>query len=337
MKLWAALCLIYNGIFQSTAHALCENNAHVEGRWVLDSSIDRKQFVCGYNPNFTEADYTFHDGNLNFEYSKGCTCDEADHTMNAVTQREKYQWVPTHCVLPKWDAISFCSVLGNRTIMIIGDSTMHQSSTTLMAMISQNNAKCAHQITYGQSHFLIYGHPTNFKMVHQVEKFYRLHNHLPDIVILTVGAHLGDMGDLTTIWETPEGLINDINFLRSNPWGQHHNISFVWKTQNPGHINCTGTPNPLTEIKIGSVDDPVDIFHWNIHPAFDEKNKNYSKALDIKVLDMSPLYYRADGHPSLKQLLYQKKVFYDCLHYCVPGPLYLFPVLLYNMLLNREI
>ena len=214
-----------------------------------------------------------------------------------------------------------------------GDSTMHQTATTLMSMITFHGGKCADRIVYAQSHYLIFG-GINYKVVDHIVNHKK---QLPDIVIMTVGAHLQDMGDLKMIWDS---LLNDISYLRSNdtPWG-YHNFTFIWKTQNPGHLNCTNIFEPFTKSNIRTRDpnDPSDIFHWNLHSEFDQYNIEMALKSGFKVIDMSPLYYRPDAHVALNLLFPNKKVAYDCLHYCNPGPLNLFVVLLYNMFLNNEL
>ena len=91
------------------------------------------------------------------------------------------------------------------------------------------------------------------------------------------------------------------------------NISFVWKTQNPGHVNCedfsaptrtTGYPIPLDKDK----------YRWNAFTQFDDYARGNIGRYGYKILDMSPLYYRPDAHPSSAD---------DCLHFCLPGPVLL--------------
>jgi hypothetical protein len=335
---WALLWALYGcGVgFRLVVAEVCRNNSHVDGKWIYNPGIREKQYVCKYAPLFNEQDYVLHNASLNYDYSLGCGCDEKDNTTTTISRREQYEWIPNSCTLPKWNAAAFCRALGNRHILLLGDSTMHQTTTHLMAMVADQGGNCYEQIAYAQSHFLIFGSHTNFKMTSQIEKYKFRYGRLPDIVIMTVGAHLSDVGDMQTIWETGDGLIKDINYLRTNPYGPH-NFTFVWKTQNPGHVNCTSMTEPLEIKQSGDpVNDPYDIFHWYVYPEFDAISKKHSHDLGMKVIDMSPLYYRGDAHPSVKVLMHNKKAHYDCLHYCQPGPLYLFAVLLYNMLLNNE-
>ena len=70
-----------------------------------------------------------------------------------------------------------------------------------------------------------------------------------------------------------------------------------------------------------------DRYHWNLEVDFDELSRNVSLEYGFEVLDMSPLYLRPDSHPGGT----------DCLHFCIPGPLNLFSILLLQMLYNKEI
>jgi hypothetical protein len=54
-----------------------------------------------------------------------------------VSNREKYKWKPTHCDLLEWNAAHFCELLGNQTMLLVGDSLMEQSANTLFAMIKE--------------------------------------------------------------------------------------------------------------------------------------------------------------------------------------------------------
>eukprot|EP01035_Chromulina_nebulosa_P041428 gene41428-56046_t len=72
------------------------------------------------------------------------------------------------------------------------------------------------------------------------------------------------------------------------------NLSFVWKTQSPGHVSCDTVSEPQTyELAPAH----LDRWQWNLHQYFDDFSKNWSTIMNYKVIDMSPLYLRADAHP----------------------------------------
>ncbi len=60
----------------------------------------------------------------------------------------------------------------------------------------------------------------------------------------------------------------------------------------------------------------------------------YAKRMGLNILDMSPLYFRGDAHIGSINTVGTSKIGrkVDCLHMCIPGPVNLFPVLLFNLL-----
>lgn len=81
---------------------------------------------------------------------------------------------------------------------------------------------------------------------------------------------------------------------------------------------------PLNNFQASKNKSIEDRSNWYLFPYFDNLSIKRSKLLDINVIDMSPLYYRIDAH-----------AIGDCLHYCIPGPLNLFAILLFNILLTK--
>ena len=142
-----------------------------------------------------------------------------------------------------------------------------------------------------------------------------------NITILSSGPHLQDVGDLDAI------LFGLLSLIKS--YRELTNTTFVWKTQNPAHFQCDSYNAPT----VGSTGYPIppnlDKYHWNALPDYDNYiRSNSSEArYGFKILDMSPLYYRADAHAGNG----------DCLHFCMPGPVDLFSILLLQMLYNGEL
>ena len=69
-------------------------------------------------------------------------------------------------------------------------------------------------------------------------------------------------------------------------------------------------------------------------PDYDHYIRENSLRYDFKILDMAPLYMRGDAHVGFAKAFRGDP---DCLHYCIPGPVDLFPVLLQQMLYMGEI
>ena len=109
--------------------------------------------------------------------------------------REQYVWVPDSCSFESWNAKTFCTALGNRTVLIVGDSTLQQVAVTLINMIISDNGNCADKITFAKSYFL------TFKKWGERKKhiFEFVEDINPDIVVFSAGAHLHDLGDLYSV------------------------------------------------------------------------------------------------------------------------------------------
>ena len=251
-------------------------------------------------------------------------CDKRDNTRLTFTKRESYEWVPMLCDLIPWNATQFCSLLGTRKIMNIGDSTMQQSAASLMSRLTtdmpfpldptKRRPSCADQIYFGSIATFQEDKNAAVAYVNQVQ---------PDIVILNSGAH----------WMTTPQFEVDVNVhmqsflnqVRSTVHGK--NITFAWKTMNPGHVDCPNTaPNGPLNVDWSHAHSHDDIYNWWIFAHQDSyMRKNLASMFNItRTVDMSPLYYRQDAHS-------------DCLHYCMPGPVDLYGRLLLQMLYTGEL
>ena len=250
----------------------------------------------------------------------------AHHACRCAATLTAAEWVPLQCYLPAWDSRSFCNALGNRTILLVGDSTMHQTATTL-----QNAAFpfCADQIHYGPSDTLIgirAGHMNRGKR--WLEWVQRVR---PDIAIVTAGAHIRPV-------QAFKGLLKEFlsQYRRARisqkEKGSHFPSTVIWKTQNPAGCG----PAILTQAdrkggswlrkQNSSTDQSMQLakeYGWDKFELYDKMARSELTNYDIPVLDLDPLYFRVDAH-----------VVGDCLHTCeqAEGPLHLFPVLLARML-----
>jgi hypothetical protein len=302
---------------------LCINNGHVLGQWVENSNTKKTFYVCSwdaydYKNNPLCGDHMYDKDTL-FQGSKefnaqtgghGAVCDVRDNTRHVISKREQYTWEPMLCYLIPWNATLFCSVLGNRKVFLIGDSRMLQIGASLMSrlrndLLPQDN--CAEQIYSVRSN--------KFQQnVAQVVEYLKVLQ--PEIIISNTGAHFANAGHFVTDLAYLSTIRRESNLTQS---------TWVWATNNPGHVNCSRTSGgPLLSTHYTEVNDPNDEYHWQELPRMDSLAKEQAVTLGMRVIDMSPLYYRQDAHS-------------DCLHFCLPGPLDLFSVLLMNMLYNNEL
>ena len=128
-------------------------------------------------------------------------------------------------------------------------------------------------------------------------------------------------------------------------------VSFTWRSQYGGHYDCGSTHGDYTVPYVAPTDHS-DEYHYDLFklydsiameiiPEYNEEFKETSLQLNrtgsaaqtpsIDYMDMSPLYLRADAHPASNG--YDK---YDCLHFCLPGPLHLFSILMLHYVLETQ-
>ena len=193
---------------------------------------------------------------------------------------------------------------------------MVQTGATLVNMIVAGNGGCASSINIVHSNYLGWevsnscNNRVTVANLHDVIK--------PDISIMTVGAHLHDFGDFDAI------LFSMGNFMKN--YQATSNTTFIWKTQNLGHTQCDNATGPVLTCNY-PLPKELDTYGWSMHADFDALSRKRAKEFGYKIIDMQPTCMRPDSHPGDG----------DCLHYCLPGPLSLFSVLLMQMLYNKEV
>ena len=102
----------------------------------------------------------------------------------------RYEWIPSNCVLPAWNSDEFCSALGNRTILFIGDSTVRQLAVAVNNYISWNGGDCGKQMSYDLSDTLI---GKSFGVANRGSTWLSIldrQTEFPDIVVLGAGSHV---------------------------------------------------------------------------------------------------------------------------------------------------
>eukprot|EP00551_Chaetoceros_affinis_P008621 CAMPEP_0203682026 /NCGR_PEP_ID=MMETSP0090-20130426/44475_1 /ASSEMBLY_ACC=CAM_ASM_001088 /TAXON_ID=426623 /ORGANISM="Chaetoceros affinis, Strain CCMP159" /LENGTH=233 /DNA_ID=CAMNT_0050550765 /DNA_START=318 /DNA_END=1015 /DNA_ORIENTATION=- len=129
--------------------------------------------------------------------------------------------------LPKFDPVQSCFLLGQRKLAIIGDSTANQASAVLTDALYPGG--CSGNVRWLLSDTLIDKELGNLNRgnhwMAQVEE-----NGYPDIVILSVGAHIHTEENYT---QTIDEVVEGIQQLHKD----HPEVQVVWKTQSPA--GCT--------------------------------------------------------------------------------------------------
>jgi len=346
---------------------------HLFGNWVYDTNAGKSFLCCSwdepkthnpaecyregphssivYNPDpmnltFLSPGSTFHP---TFTGGHGCTCDRRDGFWT-VHEREKWVWRPDKCSLPHWNATFFCELLHDRKVGLFGDSLMGQSFAVLSSMIQSGGGKCSNQI---------HKHPTDTFIDLKLHEGGHLHGRggnltselmsTFDIIIFGTGAHHHSMASFKTSIAhiSNEILLTQRNTTANTNTNTNTNINnnaknkkgkrpplFIYRSNIPGHMKRDATKpwfinskkNPaetILSVYIANQKSMNDKYNYLDFSKYDTHAMSILSSLNVTLLDMSPLYLRPDGHS-------------DALHFCLPGPLDLFSILLLQKLLLEE-
>merc|ERR1711920_310943 len=78
---------------------------------------------------------------------------------------------------------------------------------------------------------------------------------------------------------------------------------------------------------IGSITLPDTAYSWNKFPKYDDMAGATMSSIGVPIVNVSMLYQRGDAHPGSDA--HPGK---DCLHFCAPGPLEVWPRVLSHVL-----
>lgn len=330
---------------------ICVEDDHAVGSWIYKSSnsdfMSKSFYCCPYYPlenysflfqsnaiaPFCGASSVPPNGHKVFQggykdqglldvymhMQEGCKCDAAEG-MLAVHERERYKWVPSTCELVEWNSSDFCQILGYRTIIMIGDSTMMQVCRTIVNMLVHDNQRCTVQIKCGRQDQLVGHKNDNYEFIELID------THQPeDFVIFSTGAHYTSysLDDFNT---SINDVFNKIDNYRHALEIKNNNSGtdsfktpipkFIWMQPTPGHINCQLEKAPWSNLSNFNTQDK-DIYKWRSMDTFNNFIvENLLTKYNVSYLDTSLLKYRPDGH--FRGTAYHEE---DCLHFCAPGPL----------------
>ena len=229
-----------------------------------------------------------------------CThCSDAFH--------DEFTWVDDE--LPRFDATQTCQKLNERRVLMIGDSTMTQTASTLMNALFPAGCQTHFYVMHGDTLVGTWMGVYNrgMKWVDSV-KLHFTNTTESGIVILSAGAHVNNRSNY-------EMIINYVIEGSKEIKQMYPSIQIVWKTLQPG--GCT--QNISSEIYSGNDYNYGLFYDWDMYAL------SVLPQHGIHIIDMRMLYYRSDAHrPSAN----------DCLHFCVPGPLDVIAPL-FSQLLDR--
>ena len=301
---------------------LCDLYEHNEGSWLLDAARSRKQVppccgwdrhkwggesdgrfmfldyaeYCGTSPMKTDPALAEIENGLSYSGREdflvhlggyGCSCQRFGF-------EDRYSWVPDNCRLLEWDAHRFCSLLGTRRLLVVGDSTVSQAASVLMNFIhwgfwDVGKVGCQTQVTFANSDTLV---GRELGVDNRGGNWTGLVRHFdPDIILISSGPHIN----------RPMPLRNADFASVIKQVAHEHQTHFpdkilIWKTQAPG--GCTRSisdriPGPAFFSSL-----PYPHYNWQQFEEWDWLARaTLTGQPNQYVLDLTPLYYRTDAHP----------------------------------------
>jgi hypothetical protein len=257
-------------------------------------------------------------------------------SSNLVSHKAHESNLPV-CRQLEWNASEFCTLLGSRSVLFMGDSTMQQTITTIANLVTaqkpQNN--CAKQLLFERHDMVGKDHP----ITHIVKRYFdRI-----DFLIISAGPHYHSIEHFNiTVHEffaEVDEFRREHDLESTEKSDQENNtpkkqLRFIWKSINRAHFDCqkivspSNLPPPIPEDK--------DQYQWSLFRTYDEIARNLTVTYPFfDYIDMYPLSLRPDGHPGYNAYNWAK-VGGDCLHFCLPGPLDVFGTLMLHYLYNLE-
>ena len=302
---------LYCGLDHDEEDRGCWEPNDLEGQWV-EQSNNRSNECPGWN--------------------FGSVCENGAATNVQCTNGYHDDFVWQAEGLATFNATTTCALLGNRTVLMIGDSTMGQTAATLMNRLREPGGGCEGQILFRLSDTLVMqdlGRESLPAILQQqrrqlmnrgVHWSKAVNTTDPDIVVFGLGPHI--YGE--TRWRDAfESVVEGLRAHQDLVWReQQHMVHIVYKTNQPG--GCSNTIAPLPPDEAART---FSKYRYN-HAEFYGRDR-YAIArlhlLGVPVMDLRMLYSRTDSHPGGK----------DCLHLCTPGPLDVSADLFQDMLVNE--
>ena len=217
---------------------------------------------------------------------------------------DHYSWKSPE--LPEYDAVKTCQLLGSRTVLMIGDSTMRQTASYLINALFPGG--CQTHITFRLADTLVDRLYGNLNRGGHWRQLIAKTRPRPDIVVLSVGPQWsGSINETLYFREVVEEVLSDIAKLKESS-SKFRNITFVWKTQQPNgcseNIPLLPPAEAAHQPNVSGMRGPV-LYEWDLYLL------SRLQELNMPYLDLRMLYSRSDAHLAHRN---------DCLHFC-NGPL----------------
>mmetsp|Transcript_5401 Transcript_5401/g.8509 ORF Transcript_5401/g.8509 Transcript_5401/m.8509 type:complete len:383 (-) Transcript_5401:650-1798(-) len=234
----------------------------------------------------------------------------------------------TRCIFKKFEEESYCRLMENKTVAIIGDSVSFDHFLSLSHLLGvpqalpramRKDALLTSQVcnkdkyNSSSSSSTLIGKRDFY--LHSVKDIVR--DHFPDVLVLNRGAHYVPNDELLRH-------INDTLFPQLNDWQARCKLKkkdclLIWRTTVPGHPNCSQFTRPSKSVE--EMEQLIARANTNLAYHYDEfsvQNELVLNAFQIQKRTANLSYevmdayhvniLRPDMHPSKN----------DCLHTCLP-------------------
>ena len=255
--------------------------------------------------------------------SGGNSCGCSPERMRAIAE---YEWEEPNNTLRPWNSHSFCAALGNRSLIMMGDSTMGQLASALHNFVVVGGGKCVSQLEMVLSDTLTgraYGAYNRGPTLLDV-----LRTRAPDVLLVGAGPHLFGVGDFADVVTYVAATFQVERLPRAH---------LIWRTSLGA--GCTPQGVPLVPMmppwasfwanrSCGFYND----YNYPLMQSWDEDAISFWKNKgNTSVLDLRPLWMRFDSRISSGS-----SALSNCVHVCVPGPLRLVGRLLTRILESAQ-
>lgn len=309
-------------------------------------SKDKKNYLCCItepdsptaelsNCTVDNANWAFSGRSRPFEYisaphmDRAWTCGNSQSSCSQVRDFEKFEWRPSSCRIDRFEAGRFCSMLGHRRLVIVGDSTASQAAASLMNMIIAGSADgrgCASNISNRLTDCMTSGvcKDRGADAEWRAQKFLGHASAVfsdaimsateSDILVLSAGPHIHTYDDY-------QQLLDHVALRIKQKREQKNAPMYLWKTVSGAGCGTVGTTNLHSGLALE--------YGWNNFPKYDDMAGSIMSSIGVPVVNVSMLHQRGDAHPGRFNEQNPKR---DCLHFCIPGPLDDWPKILSHVL-----